>query len=223
MKRFWKPHWNLQDILNILALLLVLAAITEARAQGAGGVLLVASPKMGDGWAQTVLVATPVPSGHHVGVIINKPTDQSLSSLFPSHEPSRKVVEPVYFGGPFHSGTLVALVKGQPEEGKGALKLAENVYLALAGDSIDRVIEQDPQSARYFVGIVVWQPGELQEELKAGAWSPRKLNESDLFSEEPGGLWKRLTPGAIGPSASAAQRLLTSTPAQASHTFTTSE
>src|SRR4051812_28409415 len=73
--------------------------------------ILVAHPAFRDlEYRQTVLIASPAPNGGHVGVILNRPTRRSLGSLFPEHEPSKKVVDPVFYGGPFSRGALVALV-----------------------------------------------------------------------------------------------------------------
>src|SRR4030095_14837447 len=74
--------------------------------------ILIAHPAFRDlEYRQTVLLAAPAPNGGHVGVILNRPTKRSLGSLFPEHEPSKKVVEPVFYGGPFSRGALVALVR----------------------------------------------------------------------------------------------------------------
>src|SRR5256714_6152243 len=58
---------------------------------------------------QTVLIAAPAPNGGHVGVILNRPTRRSLGSLFPEHEPSKKVLDPVFYGGPVSRGAPPAL------------------------------------------------------------------------------------------------------------------
>src|SRR5205823_12987845 len=94
-------------------------------------------------------------------VILNRPTRRSLGSLFPEHEPSKKVVDPVYYGGPFSRGALVALVKADNTPGAGAVLLMKNVYLAFRANTIDHVIETTPNEARYFVGYVGWPPGAL--------------------------------------------------------------
>jgi putative AlgH/UPF0301 family transcriptional regulator len=36
---------------------------------------------------------------------------------------------------------------------------------------VDRVIETEPEHARFVAGLVAWQPGELRSEVeKKGAW-----------------------------------------------------
>src|SRR5260221_12070544 len=74
--------------------------------------ILVAHPAFRDlEYRQTVLLAAPAPSGGHVGVVLNRPTKRPLGSLFPEHEPSKKVVDPVYYGGAFLREPVVPPVR----------------------------------------------------------------------------------------------------------------
>src|SRR6185369_8571008 len=101
----------MKAVLRLAAASLLLWA-GGAVAQQEEALLLIAHPAFRDlEYRQTVLIAAPAPNGGHVGVILNRPTKRSLGSLFPEHEPSKKVVEPVYYGGPFSRGALVALVR----------------------------------------------------------------------------------------------------------------
>jgi putative transcriptional regulator len=155
--------------------------------------LLVAHPAFRDlEYRQAVLIAAPVPSGGHVGVIINRPTRRSLGSLFPEHEPSKKVVEPVFYGGPFSRGALVALVKIDHTPGAGAVALMKNLYLAFRANTIDHVIETTPNDARYFVGYVGWRPGELKDEIDRGLWSVLGADVDTVFRKDTDGLWDEL-------------------------------
>src|SRR5512134_844390 len=115
---------------TLLAALLLIAGVGTAQAQE-DAMILVAHPAFRDlEYRQTVLLAAPAPNGGHVGVILNRPTRRSLGSLFPEHEPSKKVVDPVYYGGPFSRGALVALVRSEQDPGSGAIGIMKNLYLA---------------------------------------------------------------------------------------------
>src|SRR3954454_368756 len=134
--------------------------------------LLIAHPAFRDlEYRQTVLLAAPGPNGAHVGVILNRPTKRSLGSLFPEHEPSKKVIDPVYYGGPFSRGALVALVRADHSPGSGSVPLMKDLYLAFRANTIDHVIETTPNEARYFVGYFGWRPGELRSEIDRGLWT----------------------------------------------------
>ena len=155
--------------------------------------LLVAHPAFRDlEYRQTVLIAAPAPNGGHVGVILNRPTRRSLSSLFPEHEPSKKVTDPVFYGGPFSRGALVALVKSGEAPGAGTVPLMKNLFLAFRANTIDHVIEATPNEARYYVGYVGWRPGELKGEIERGLWSVLNAQIDTVFRKDTEGLWEEL-------------------------------
>jgi putative transcriptional regulator len=172
--------------------LLVFCGFAAAQSQDEA-VILVAHPAFRDlEYRQTVLLAAPAPNGGHVGVILNRPTRRSLGSLFPEHEPSKKVIEPVYYGGPFSRGALVALVRADSAPGTGTVPLMKNLYLAFRANTIDHVIETTPNEARYFVGYVGWRPGELKSEIDRGLWSVLGADVDVVFRKETDSLWEEM-------------------------------
>jgi putative transcriptional regulator len=169
----------------------LLAAASAAAQERA--MILVAHPAFRDlEYRQTVLIAAPAPNGGHVGVILNRPTRRSLGSLFPEHAPSKKVIDPVYYGGPFSSGALVALVHTDHSPGGGSVPLMKDVYLAFRANTIDHVIETTPNDARYYVGYVGWLPGELKSEIDRGLWSVLDADIDVVFRKDTENLWEEL-------------------------------
>jgi putative transcriptional regulator len=180
---------------KLLALLAVVAASMVPGAASAqdDAMFLVAHPAFRDlEYRQTVLLAAPAPNGGHVGVIINRPTRRSLASLVPEHEPSKKVIDPVYYGGPFSRGALVALVRSDHTPGPGTVLLMKDLYLAFRANTLDQVIETTPNEARYFVGYVGWRPGELRAEIDRGLWSVLNADVHTIFRKDADGLWEEL-------------------------------
>src|SRR5690348_3279634 len=109
------------NLARVFAVALLLGFTASAAAES-DAIILIAHPAFRDlEYRQTVLIAAPVPSGGHIGLILNRPTQRSLGSLFPEHEPSKKVVEPVYYGGPVSRGALVALVRAGQTPGAGSV------------------------------------------------------------------------------------------------------
>ena len=178
----------LRLFLAVAALLVGPSAFAQEEAM-----ILIAHPAFRDlEYRQTVLLAAPAPNGGHVGVILNRPTRRSLGSLFPEHEPSKKVVDPVYYGGPFSRGALVALVRTDHSPGSGSVPLMKDLYLAFRANTIDRVIETTPNDARYFVGYVGWRPGELRSEIDRGLWTVVNADLDMVFRKDTEGLWEEL-------------------------------
>src|SRR5438552_5301271 len=182
-------------MISVLRSLLALAALAFAAPALAQdeAMILIAHPAFRDlEYRQTVLIAAPAPNGGHVGVILNRPTRRSLGSLFPEHEPSRKVLDPVFYGGPFSRGALVALVRADHSPGAGSVLLMKDLYLAFRANTIDHVIESTPNEARYYVGYVGWRPGELKSEIDRGLWSVQNADLDMVFRKDTDGLWEEL-------------------------------
>jgi len=191
MTRYNSSH--MPSAARILLALVLLVAAAAAPAQENEAMILVAHPGLRDfDYRQTVLVAAPAPNGGHIGVIINRPTRATLGSLFPEHEPSKKVIDPVYYGGPFSRGALVAIVRTDAAPGSGTVPLMKNLYMAFRANTIDQIIESKPNEARYYVGYVGWRPGELKIEVDRGLWSVLNADTDVIFRKDMEGLWEEL-------------------------------
>jgi len=177
------------------ALLVLIACTGAARAADLShAVMLVATQMLaGSSYEETVVLAAPLPLGGHMGFIVNRPTNVKLETLFPEHTPSRKVAEPVYLGGPFLSDGLFAVARSKPEGDGEALEIMPGVFAVFDGTSIDRLIESTPNATRYFAGLMAWAPGELDEEIHAGAWDVRPARADFVLGGNTATLWKALS------------------------------
>jgi putative AlgH/UPF0301 family transcriptional regulator len=143
-------------------------------------------------WGRTVILVTPLPAGAHLGIILNRPTRSKLGQLFPSHAPSQRVIDPVYFGGPMSPHAVIALIQTTASPGHNAMAIAHGVYLAVDAPTIDQVIEQQPDHARFFVGFLVWAPSELEEQVAAGFWTLREAEPAIAFRKDVDALWREV-------------------------------
>jgi len=158
-----------------------------------GAVTLVATPRLIDpDYRGAVLLAVPVENNRHVGVILNRPTGRSLSSLFPEHGPSKLVRDPVYFGGPMLRQAIFAVVHVGHTPGPGSIQIMKELFLATQGAVVDHIIEETPNEARYYVGYVAWRPGELSQEVDRGLWYVLDADPELVFRKDPGRLWEEL-------------------------------
>lgn len=162
-------------------------------------VILVAAPNLVEPtYRKSVLIVTAIEGDRFIGIMINRPTRRSLSSLFPEHGPSKAVVEPVFFGGPMSRSAVFALAKNDTAASNGSIPLLKNLYLAITVNVVDKLIEEAPNDARYYVGNVLWRPGELQDEIRRGVWSVLNANPDIVFSKDPEHLWEELAPTTRG-------------------------
>ena len=158
-----------------------------------GTVVLVAKRGLQDKvYGSTVLFAKPVGSDRHVGFILNKPSQLTLGKLFPEHAPSRKVPDLVHLGGPFGREVIFALVNRKENPGGRSVQITSDLFLAFDSPIVDQIIETQPQQARFFAGMVVWQQGELRSELKRGLWYVLDAKTDLLLRKQTEGLWEEL-------------------------------
>ena len=155
--------------------------------------ILVAKREMHDRvYGSSVIVVRPLGQERHIGFIVNKPTTMTLGKLFPKHLPSQKVADPVYLGGPMGPEVIFAMVKGASPGGR-SLQLTPGIYVAFDSAVVDRIIESQPQEARFLAGMVLWQPHELAEEVKRGLWYVLDPKPDVLLQRKTtDGLWEDL-------------------------------
>lgn len=155
--------------------------------------MLVATPKLTDPlWGATVLVAWPAGDGRHLGFILNKPMTVTLADAFPRHQPSQKARSRIFLGGPTRSNSLFALVRGEQSPGAGSVRIAPDLHAVFRGTTVDEVIEREPDMARFLVGAVQWQRGELEEEIQRGAWFIDPPDTDTLMRKDTTELWREL-------------------------------
>jgi|SRR5262245_3993218 len=188
---------NRRRYASLLALLVLvfsaLGLIAPARAADLSEpVILVAKPQLGEFYRATILLAKPVGNGRHVGFIVNRPTPMTLGKLFPEHGPSQKVTDPIYLGGPENVNMIFAVVQSSKTPGGRSLQLTDDLFMALEVDVVDHIIEADSDHARFFAGLVAWQPGELQDEIKQGFWYVLDADTKLVLQKPTNGLWEEL-------------------------------
>lgn len=185
-------HWIGWGWMAIAAAMLAFASRAVHAQDTEAPVMLVAAPQLGGFYRHSVLVAVPIEGKRHVGFIINRPTDVSMARLFPNHEASRKVVAPVYLGGPEMVNSIFAMLRSADSPDAANLVAGPGISVIAEAKTIDRIIEQNPNVARFYAGFVAWQPGELQQELERGFWFVLQPMPELVFRPDVGRLWEEL-------------------------------
>jgi len=175
----------------LLALILSASALSHAT-ELSEPLILVAKPELRDNvYGGGILVVRPLGDDGHVGFIVNRPTGVSLGELFPGHDQSRTVADPVYLGGPLGAQVIFALVQRPDTPGGKSLEILPGLFVVLDEATVDHVIETEPDHARIVTGLVVWRAGELAAEVEQGAWFVLEP-EAALALRKPEGLWEEL-------------------------------
>lgn len=184
----------MRSLALIAALVLALAAPLAWSADfSQETAILVAKREMRDKmYGNTVIIVRPLGQDRHIGFIVNKPTTVTLGKLFPKDPPSQKVVDPVYLGGPMGPDVIFAMVKSHDSPGGRSLRLTPGLYVAFDSKVVDHIIASEPTEARFFAGMVLWQPNELSEEVKRGLWYVMDPEPQVLERKPTDGLWEEL-------------------------------
>src|SRR5207245_1904474 len=184
---------GLKAALRALAASSAVFFLASATAAPGDTVLLVAKRQFEDPiYGSTIVLAKPVQGGGHVGFIVNRPTKVSLAELFPDHEPSKKVADPLFLGGTVEMNLVFALVETHGSRKDGTIPIAPDLFLAYETKAVDRIIESESDHARFFLGMVVWRPGQLDDELDRGLWYVDQPDAKLVLRRKTDGLWEEL-------------------------------
>ena len=156
------------------------------------GMMLVAKPELEAPYGETVLIVMPLGDQRHVGFILNRPLEEKMANLFPDNQPAQKVLDPVRFGGPVMSDTIFALAQAPDDPTGSSLPIFGDVKVVTHADVINRILATTPNDARYFVGFVGWQAGELAMEIQKGAWFVDSPDAAYLMRKDTGNMWEEL-------------------------------
>jgi putative transcriptional regulator len=132
------------------------------------GSLLIAHPSLLDpNFRRSVILLTAHSDEEgSLGVVVNRPLDQTLGEFDPELSQSDLADIPLYAGGPVASDKLILVAwKWSPEE--AAFKL----FFGIDDVKARQILEEDPDfELRGFIGHSGWTSGQLDEEIEQGAW-----------------------------------------------------
>lgn len=136
---------------------------------------LIAMPGMlDDNFAGTVVYVCEHSDKGALGLVINKPIDIDLKSLFDKVELELRREElgrqPVFFGGPVQTDR--GFVLHRPVGAWGStVAVGESVGLTSSKDVLEAVAEgHGPQQILVTLGCAGWGPGQLEDEIARNAW-----------------------------------------------------
>lgn len=157
------------------------------------GSILVAKEKLGDpNFAESVVLIVQYDKDEGtVGIVINRPSDVPLSQVFPHIKYA--TADPVYMGGPVGITAGQALLR-LPAKTDDATPIVGNVYVTASKKLIEKSVSSRaaPSKFRLFLGYAGWAPGQLEAEIRLGAWSILKGHSKIIFDDDPSSLWDRL-------------------------------
>lgn len=155
----------------------------------AAGKLLIAEPFLNDpGFSRTVVLLCEHGDEGSVGFVLNRPSSSSIGELLP--ELSHTSL-PVFDGGPVRNDTL-HMIHRMPDL-MGGQEVLPGIYWGGSYADLAHTLEHHPlaqEQLRLFVGYSGWDKGQLEAELKEGAWLVANSYDELIFGTEVGRVWQ---------------------------------
>jgi putative transcriptional regulator len=180
--------------LHVLVGLCTFAMPLLGAAQERGAVLVATEQIADEAFGETVVLLLHVGADGAIGIAINRPTRVSAREVFPDLEYLHRYRDGVFHGGPLAQATVLVLRRTQSPSTADSNPLVDDVYMSsdleLLEPEIDRL--RDDSVLRFYAGHASWRPGQLDEEIEAGAWRVLDSSAGVIFDPEPTTLWNRL-------------------------------
>jgi putative transcriptional regulator len=167
--------------------------------------LLIAMPSMQDSnFSQSVLLLAEHNPEGAIAFVLNRPSTVSLKSMISLIDRDVPEAIPAWYGGPVDTTTAIILHDREPSDGD--TEISPGIYLSTTGRILDSLIDHSTQCLqsnlkgrvregdtlhpyRFLVGYAGWGPGQLDDELRAGAWLLVPLDRKFVFDTAWGDLW----------------------------------
>jgi putative transcriptional regulator len=171
------------------------------------GNVLIANEKLDDpNFAQSVILIVQFDKDHGtVGLMINRRTQIPVSRVFPKAK--QATGDPVYMGGPLEITGAQALLR-LSEKATQAAQVTGDVYVTASKELIENSVtsQSDPAKFRLYLGYAGWGPGQVEAEIRAGAWSVISGDANIIFDGKPESLWSRLSHSQIASEGPAGEK-----------------
>jgi putative transcriptional regulator len=156
------------------------------------GKFLVASRGMADPrFKETVILLIKYDKGGAMGLVINRPSEVKLHTVFPELKGLQKRNDTVFMGGPVAGNQMVMLMRiaNLPEE---SLQVFQNVYVSSSMAVLKRLALEGRETFRVYDGYSGWAPGQLEWELSRGDWHIMTADAEAVFDKDPLDVWHEL-------------------------------
>ena len=155
------------------------------------GIFLVASPALRDpNFRQSVVLLCEHSGQGALGVVVNRPTHVSLSEALPQIPVIEGQQHVLFSGGPVQPNQVLILYHGA-QAPDASHHVFDGVYMG--GDLVflERALVEPGrgEAFRAYIGYSGWGPGQLEAELKTGAWLTAPADPATVFEKNPSEVW----------------------------------
>jgi putative transcriptional regulator len=153
------------------------------------GHFLVASPHLVDpNFVRTVVLLIHHSEEGAFGVVLNRPAESTVRDLWEKVGAGQcDSDQHVHVGGPV-PGPLMAV---HADRSAAEMEIVPGVYFAAQRENLEKLVHQHEHPYRLFVNHSGWGGGQLENELKQGAWFTLPATVEFVFADYDE-LWKRI-------------------------------
>lgn len=157
-------------------------------------ILLVAVPQLGDpNFFHSVVLIFQHDAEGAMGLAINRPTSLNLGEFARSQEMDCRenlAMKPVYQGGPveLERGWLLHADSSVAERHE----LLPNLFLSAGNETLRTLLREGKAQFRFLLGYAGWGPGQLEDEMKEGAWITVDAQASYVLETPASQTWNRV-------------------------------
>ncbi len=152
------------------------------------GHLLVATPQLLDpNFVRTVLLMFEHNEAGAAGVILNRPTEATISDISAQFLEERvEWDKPIHLGGPV-PGPLLAL---HTSEALSDQEVLTGVYSTVEAGRIRELIRNRAEPSRIIANYAGWGPGQLEAEIADQSWYSLPAKAEHVFWSSDDDLWE---------------------------------
>ena len=164
-----------------------------AKALAKGKFLVAGRRLMGPNFGQTVILLIRHGADGAMGLVINRPLQVKLSTVFPDIKELSGKKENLYLGGPVEP-TAILLLTRSAKPPQASTAVFGDVYLSYSPKVLRRLIEKPDQNERFriYAGYAGWAPGQLEAECDRGDWHVLDADAEILFDRNAPDIWQEL-------------------------------
>lgn len=165
-----------------------------AREELAKGKFLVASRRLLDpNFQETVVLLIEYGMEGAMGLVINRPSQVKLATVFPKINELKQRQDTIFLGGPVAVNRMLMLI-GSSKMPQRSIPVIGDVYLSSSFEELERLIKNAAKDERFriFAGYSGWAPSQLDFERARGDWHVLKADAEAIFAQNPSELWPEL-------------------------------
>ena len=166
----------------------------DSKPELAKGMFLVASRQLRDpNFKETVVLLIDYGQDGAMGLVINRPSEVKLATVFPDIKELKERKDTIYVGGPVSVNQMLLLVgtSQMPEESQ---EVITDVYISSSWKVLERLMKNAAKDERFriFAGYSGWAPNQLDFERARGDWHVLKADAETVFNKNPSEIWQEL-------------------------------